>query len=313
MRRSSFVVSLPTRDNDFQRLQQASILEMARRLGVDIQVLYSNNDSVVQGQELLKLIQAPAESRPAGILFEPAGGTALPQVAQASAAAGVAWVVMNHDADYLGRLRAVYKVPVFALTTNHEEVGRIQGQQIAALLPNGGTVLYIEGPSQSMAAKQRTIGMSATKPASVSLKALKGQWTEESAYRAVQAWLRLSTSRQSFCEVVAAHDDSMAAGARKALFECSDQDARQRWAKALYLGCDGVPETGQAWVERGMLAATVVIPATAGPALEMLVSTLQSGVMPSERTLTIPYSFPTVDVLARNRSTSSKTQSVGKR
>ncbi len=309
MNRSVFVISLPTKDNDFQRLQEASVREAARRLDVQIQVIYSNNDSVQQSQDLLELIQAPADSRPAGIAFEPAGGTALPQVAQAAAAAGVAWAVMNHDADYLTRLRAIHKLPVFSITANHTEVGRIQGQQLAALLPNGGSVLYIEGPSQSMAAKQRTAGMNATKPANISLKQLKGHWTEESSYRAVQAWLRLSTSRQSVLDGVAAQDDSMALGARKALLESTDSEVRQGWEKAFYLGCDGVPETGQASVSRRLLAGTVVIPAIAGQALEMMVNALQTGKLPPERTLTVPSSYPALDALAKR----AKAQSAGKR
>ncbi len=307
MKKSEFVISLPTNDNDFQRLQETSVQDAARRLGVQIRVIQADNDSVTQSQQLLELIQAPAELRPAGILFEPAG-TALPQVAHAAVAAGISWGVMNHETDYLTKLRSAFRVPVFEVSANHTEVGRIQGQQLAVLLPNGGTVLYIEGPSQSMAAKQRTSGMNSTKPAKISLKQLKGHWTEESSYRAVQAWLRLSTARQSVFDGVAAQDDSMACGARKALLESPDREARQRWEKVYYLGCDGVPETGQAWVSRGLLAGTVVIPPIAGQALEIMVAALQSGKLPPERTLTVPYSYPALDVLARR----AKTQSAGK-
>jgi ribose transport system substrate-binding protein len=309
MKKSEFVISLPTNDNDFQRLQESSVQNAARRLGVQVRVIHADNDSVTQSQQLLELIQGREDSRPAGIVFEPAGGTALPQVAQAAAAAGIAWGVMNCEADYLSKLRSAFRIPVFAVTANHTEVGRIQGQQLAVLLPNGGTVLYIEGPSQSMAAKQRTAGMNSTKPSNISLKQLKGHWTEESSYRAVQAWLRLSTSRQSLCDGVAAQDDSMASGARKALLESADPEARQRWEKVFYLGCDGVPETGQTWVNRGLLAGTVVIPAIAGQALEMMVNALQTGKLPPERTLTDPYSYPALDALAKR----AKSQSAGKR
>ena len=298
MKKLSFIVSLPTTDNDYQMLQSASVEEAARRLGVSIQVLSADNDSVGQSQQLLKIIQSKTEARPDGIIFEPAGGTALPQVANAAAAAGIAWGVMNHDADYIPELRRAHHLPVFAITANHEEVGRIQGKQLGALLPKGGSVLLIEGPSQSMAAKQRTTGMYETKPATVTVKHLKGQWTEESSYRAVHSWLRLSTSRQSSFDVVAAQDDSMAAGARKALLELPDATARLRWSSIPYLGCDGVPDTGQAWVKQGTLTATVVIPPTAGQALEILVRAIQSSVMPPERTLTVPSSFPDLEVLA---------------
>ena len=85
---------------------------------------------------------------------------------------------MNHDADYVLELRRLYKVPVFAITSDHEEIGKIQGQQFAALLPSGGSILYIEGPANSVAAKQRTAGMNRTKPANIQMKSMKANWTE---------------------------------------------------------------------------------------------------------------------------------------
>ena len=61
-----------------------------------------------------------------------------------------------------------------------------------------------------------------------------------------------------------------------------------------YMGCDGVTKTGQEWVRSGKLRATVVIPPSAGLALEMLVKAVSSGSVPPERTLSAPQSFPTL-------------------
>ena len=55
-----------------------------------------------------------------------------------------------------------------------------------------------------------------SKPANIHLTILKGQWTEESAQRAVRSWLKLTTSHKATIDLVAAQDDSMAIGARKA-------------------------------------------------------------------------------------------------
>ena len=168
----------------------------------------------------------------------PLAGTAFPQVARAAAAAGIGWVVLNHDVDYVHELRRTYKVPVFAISSDHQQVGKIQGQQLAALLPNGGTVLYIEGPANSSAAKDRTTGMMRNKPANIQIKSMRANWTEESAYRTVSSWLRLRTSLESHIDVVDAQDDSMAMGARKAFQELgegdratldADSDHRVRW------------------------------------------------------------------------------------
>src|SRR5580658_5813815 len=137
MKRLSFLVSLTNDDNDYQQEQAAVAEKAGRRLDVD--VIHANNDALAQSQQLLHYVQDSSVVRPDAIVFEPAGGTAFPQVARAAAAAGIGWVVLNHEVDYILELRRTFKVPVFAITSDHEEVGKIQGQQFAALLPNGGS------------------------------------------------------------------------------------------------------------------------------------------------------------------------------
>jgi ribose transport system substrate-binding protein len=298
MKQLDFVLSLTNSENDYQLEQVTAAEEAAKRLGVQLRIMDAGNNAIDQSQQLLKIIQSHSDSHPDGIIFEPVGGTALPQVARAAAVAEIGWVVLNREVEYIADLRKAYRIPAFTLTTDHEEVGRIQGRQFAALLPDGGSVLYIQGPSESMAAKQRTSGMHETKPVEVQVKAMKAQWTEASSYRTVSSWLRLSTSHQTRVDVIAAQDDSMAMGARKAFEELPNGVARDRWLGVPYLGCDGLPNSGQAWVREGRLSATVYIPPNAGTALEMLVNAVQTGTIPPEQTLTVPVSFPTIEILA---------------
>src|SRR5208337_2236291 len=159
---------------------------------------------------------------------------------------------------------------------------RIQGKQFAALLPSGGPVLYIEGPANSSAAKDRTRGMNQTKPSNIQVKSMRANWTEESAYRAVSSWLRLRTSQEMRIGLVGAQDDSMAAGARKAFAEIAEGE-RERWLQIPFTGCDGLPATGQSWVRSGLLAATIRTPPLAGQAIELLVDAYQHGKIPPER------------------------------
>jgi ribose transport system substrate-binding protein len=302
MKKLNFLVSLTTDDNDYQMEQAASAENSARQLGVDVQIIYAGNDAINQSQQLLKVIQSRSEAHPDAIVFEPAGGTALPQVARAAAQAGIGWVVLNREVDYVAELRRTCHAPIFCITSDHEEVGRIQGQQLSALLPKGGSVLYIQGPSESTAAKQRTAGMYETKPADVDVKTLRGQWTEGSAYRAVSSWLRLSTSQQARIDLIAAQDDSMAVGARKAFQDHTTGSARDHWLSRPFIGCDGVRTTGQAWVTSGLLTATIAIPANTGPALQMLVKAIHAGSQPPERTLTRAESFPSLETLTADRA-----------
>lgn len=297
MKKLNFLVSLTTNDNDYQIEQAASAEESARRLGADLQIIYADNDAINQSQQLLKVIQSSSTARPDAIVFEPAGSTALPQVARAAASAGIGWVILNREADYIAELRTAHRVPVFCITSDHREIGRIQGQQIGAIAPPEGTILYVQGPSGSDAAQHRTEGMQRAKPASVQVRMLRAQWTEGSAYQAVSAWLRLSTSRALQMDAIVAQDDSMAIGARKAFQEITDSQQREHWLSVPFTGCDGLPKTGQAWVRSGSLAATVIVPANAGLALEMLAKTVQSGTLPAERTFTDVRSYPSISDL----------------
>jgi ribose transport system substrate-binding protein len=297
MKRLNFLVSLTNNDNDYQQEQATAAERAARRLGVDVTIVHANNDALVQSQQILHYIQDAAVKRPDAIMFEPAGGTAFPQVARAAAGTGIGWVVLNHEADYLAELRRAFKVPAFAISSDHEEIGKIQGQQFEALLPNGGTILYIEGPPNSSAAKERTRGMNKTKPANIQVKAMRANWTEESAYKTVSSWLRLRTSQESRIDLVGAQDDSMAMGARKAFSEVAERD-RERWLKIPFTGCDGMPKTGQAWVRNGTLAATIFIRQNTDLAIEMLVEALKSGTTPPERKMTAPESVPSLPDLA---------------
>lgn len=299
MKRLQIVVSLITQDNDYQVEQAAAAEEAARKLGIDLNITYADNDSIQQSQQILQFVQADAAVRPSGIIFEPIGGTALPQVGRAAVAAGIAWVVMNREVGYIKELRQAFKVPVFGVTSDNLEIGRIEGRQLAALLPNGGSVLYIQGPSETDACKLRTAGLYETKPPAIQIKTMKGNWTEASAFKAVTSWLRLSTSQQAHIDVIAAQNDAMAAGAKKAFQQFSyEGEGRDRWVSVPFVGVDGVPKTGQAWVRSGMLTATVIAPPLAGTAVEMLVSALKTGLIPPELTLIAPRSYPGLETLA---------------
>ena len=309
MKRLTFLVSLTNNDNDYQQEQAAAAEKAARRLGVDVKIIHANNDALAQSQQLLHYVQDSSVARPDAIMFEPAGGTAFPQVARAAAAAGIGWVVLNHEVDYILDLRRTYKVPVFAISSDHEEVGRIQGKQFAALLPNGGSILYIEGPANSSAAKERTTGMNLTKPANIQVKTMRANWTEESAHKTVSSWLRLRTSQESHVDLVGAQDDSMAMGARKAFSEIPEGE-RARWMKIPITGCDGMPKTGQTWVRNGTLAATIYIRPNTDLAIEMLVEAFKSGAQLPERKVTEPESVPSLAELAVSAA-SGKGRSAG--
>ena len=298
MKRLRFLVSLITQENDFQLEQAADAQETARRLGVDIETIYAGNDAITQSTQILRAIQSPPETRPDAIVFEPAGGTAFPQVARAAVSAGIGWVVLNREANYLAELRRSSRVPVFSVTSDHVAIGKIQAQQYAALLPKGGSVLYIQGPSESSAAKDRTAGMQKSLPPNIQITLLRGQWTEESAHKSVASWLKLNLLHRVSIDLIGSQNDVMAVGARKAFEEVTNFEDRERWLRLPFTGVDGLPQTGQSWVKAGTLKATVVVPPNTGQALTMLTEAINKSSAVPERTFTVATSMPAVDKLS---------------
>ncbi|HWR35679.1 MAG TPA: sugar ABC transporter substrate-binding protein [Clostridia bacterium] len=295
------LVSLMTKDNGYQREQAASAQAAGLRLGVDVQIIYAGNDSINQSQQLLHAVQSAPDARPDAIVCCPVG-TELRQVAYAAAGAGIGWGLLNRNADYITELRRTAKAPVCQVAIDQEEIGRIQARQFAALMPKGGMVLYIQGPATNPVVQARAAGMTAGKPANVQVRTLRGKWTDESGYEAVASWLRVATSHQTPIGLICSQNDDMAIGARKAFEENTSGEEREHFCSLPFTGCDACPDTGQEWIRKGLLTASITLPNTASIALEQLVKSLQSGAYPAERTTVLPSSCPPIERLTETRS-----------
>lgn len=290
-----YVLSVPG-DTMYLRAQKAAAQAVADRLGVQLEVISAEMDPVAQGQQLLTLVQSRTSAKLDGILVEPVSAVGLPRVAEAAVAAGIAWVVSNAEVDYVATLRRNSKVPVFVVSQNHLEVGRIQGRQIGAILPNGGSVLYLRGPSMSWWATKRFEGLESTKPKNVEVKTLKivGS-TSESAYNTVCSWLSLSKARPEGTQLIVSQNADFIDGAKTA-FETSTE--RTKWLALPRAGV-GVSDRSRPPVDQGEWCAAVVTSLTMDRALEILVGATMDGLLPPEQTLVDAYSYPHVDDLAK--------------
>jgi len=301
-----FLVALITKNNDYQLEQAASAESAARDLGIDLQVVYADGDTITQSTQVLKAIQANPTLRPDGIIVEPAGGTGLPQVAKAAIEAGIAWGLVNHDAGYVSELKRSSKIPIFIVTSDHAEIGRIQARQLAALVPDGSAALYIIGPTESATVKERKAGFEAVCPKNLRVTVLRGKWTEESGYRSLATWLKLGGSSKSSIVAVAAQNDAMAVGARKAFKEITNPQEREKWLSLPLTGVDGLPKTGQAWVRAGSLTATLITPPMVGQAVQLMANALLKGASVPERTVTLLESFPPIAKLSKLQTVGSQ-------
>lgn len=294
----SFVLSVPG-DTMYLRAQTAAASAVAARLGVQLEVISAEMDPVAQGQQLLKLVQSRTSTKLDGILVEPVSAAGLPRVAEAAVAAGIAWVVNNAEVDYVATLRRNSKVPVFVVSQNHLEVGRIQGRQIGAILPGGGSVLYLRGPAMSWWATKRHEGLESSKPKNVAVKSLKvvGS-TSESAYNTVCSWLSLSKAHPGATQLIVSQNSDFLDGAKKAFETNTSGSERTKWLSLPRAGV-GVSDRTRPPVDQGQWCAAVVTSLTMDRALEMLVRAMTDGLLPPEQTLVDAYSYPHVEELAK--------------
>ena len=288
------VASFLSRDQEFQVLQAEDARSACARQGLELQALFADNNAIEQIQQLFPLIYLPQAERPAAIVVETVTGEGLERVARKATEAGIGWVLLNRRVAYIGELREKFAtLPIASVGTDQREVGRLQGRQFRALLPSGGSVLYVQGPPDTSVAQERLAGMQeSVADAGLDVKVLSGQWTEASGEKVVQAFLRLKTNAGWTAEVVGCQNDAMAVGARRAVGALPDAERRKAWAGAAYAGCDGLREGGQKLVRDGVLAATVVTPSNAGPAIDLVAEVLRTG-RPAPAQVTLkPTSWP---------------------
>ncbi len=300
MKQIRLLISLPG-DSNYLREQAKAAKTTASRLGLDLQMMNANSDPITQSQQLLGVIQSPSEMRPDGIIVEPVSDSGMSQVASAAVAAGIAWVISNARVDYIHALRGTSNVPVFAISQNHDEIGRMLGRQFSALLPQGGSVLYLRGPSTNSLASQRAEGMETATPPNIHVKTLRADWTAEGAYKSVTSWLRLSSPCAEHTHLIASQNTDYIPGAKKAFQENTEGEELAKWL-SLPITAAGVPSQTKPLVDQGVLTAAVVTALTMDTAIEMLVRAIRGGSQPSDQVF-VPASFyPSLEELAQKKA-----------
>jgi ABC-type sugar transport system substrate-binding protein len=256
---------------------------------------------VKQIQQLFTCVQRLTEFRPRGIVVLPARDGTLDDVAREAARAGIAWTLLNRRAAALGKLPDEFRGhPIFAVTPDDRQIGDTQGRQLQALLPNGGRVLYVRGLVASATAFDREQSLrNVLSGTGIDLEAIDGGWTLDGARKGVELWLRTERSNRG-ADVIACQNDEMASGALRALESVATELGRPELLRLRVTGCDGLLNEGRRLVDERKLAATVIVPSTAGVAVDLLARSLQDGSKPPVETLVPCSSYPSLDQLARH-------------
>ena len=297
MARTVLVVLIGSKEkgqvDHFQLLQEEEAVAEAKRAGITAEVVFA------PGFDHLRVIRkrlADAEAPPLdALIVEPTSvastGLLLKEV---KGRAGL--VLMNAwspEVESVAREWGTER-PFGTVSTDHGKIGGIQGRQARALLPaGGGQVLCVTGPQRSSAAVERLAGFKSSLGPGVEVyEAESGQWTEADAIVAFDSWYSLYKTRTFKVDVVAAQSDDLAVGARSACQAVTDKGHREILVNAKFLGVDACPGFGRRLVDQGELFASVVTPATTGPAIKSLAAFWQTGRPLPLRSFTEPQPYP---------------------
>jgi ABC-type sugar transport system substrate-binding protein len=278
MARRKVIVSLLDEHQEFQQYQAADARAAGARLDLEVELLWAGHDPAAQLRQISRAVSGPAADRPVAVVMEPATAAGLDEAGRAAARAGVGFVTLGDRAPAVEALRAEFPGTLLATVgTDNDEIGRLQAELFRALLPRGGKILYVEGPSFSHAAIHRRKSMQAAlRGTDLEVVAtLAGGWSAPSAEQAARVWAR-PHARAERPDLVGSQNDEMAVGVRRALLEL-----RPGWAGIPYTGVDGLPGGGQRLVREKVLAATIITPPPTGHSIELVARALRGEETPA--------------------------------
>jgi ABC-type sugar transport system substrate-binding protein len=268
--------------NEYQQLLRGDGEAAARRAGFDIEVHVAKDEPSQQIRDLHACIRREPDARPRALLVFPVREGSLHKVGQDAGIGGIGWVSLNRHPGYVDDLRRQFPaLPIGTVGPDQVEAGRLQGRQALALLPAGGFMLYVMGPTLTSAAQERLAGLKEVLGGSrVKWSEVSGNWHTEPAEEATLGWLRTVLPSGLRLGLVVCQNDAMAIGAHRALDTLAIELGRSELASVPVTGMDGMDKVGKRLVDEGRLAATIVQPSSTGPAVEWLARFFQGAPVP---------------------------------
>jgi ABC-type sugar transport system substrate-binding protein len=267
--------------NLYQKFLHADAARQAEQAGFTLEVVYCGLGVARQVEQLRATIRRPASERPRAIMVLPAEDASIREVAREVAAAGMGWVLLNRRAALLDRLPYEFpKLPIFAVSPNDLEIGRVQGRQLRAVLPRRARILLARGGSGSTAV-DREAGLRSTLARSqIGMDVLYGSWAFDRASKALDVHFSMPARKTAQLDAIACQNDEIALAAVQALERASARLGKPEFTLVKVFGCDGLPDEGQRHVREGKFTATVVVPPTSGAAIQALANAFERGVQP---------------------------------
>jgi ABC-type sugar transport system substrate-binding protein len=282
-------------DNHYQELLLLEARRAGDRLGVEVlEPEFARGSSWTQVESTNRLLR---EARPDGIVMILAGGQWTRAPFERVVRAGVPVVLLNRIPGWVEDLRRDHPQALVAgVTPNQEGIGQIQASQALRLVEPGAFVLLVTGDISSPAAGSRRRGFLDKVAGRLAVHEIDGRWSAAGAERAAQDWFRVGAERDRPVALAVCQNDAMASGVQRALAKRTAGAGRGAGVRTLLTGCDGMEQEGKAMVERGELAATVVLPPTTPDALEILGRYWETGAT-SGTQVKDAASYPALDAL----------------
>jgi RNA polymerase sigma-70 factor, ECF subfamily len=261
---------LQTKFNEYQQLLREDCQTVARAHQMGLRVFTADNNARRQINQIRELLSEAPARLPSAILVSPVEEESLEGLAREAGRRGIGWVVLNRWSDTLLELRKEFPhLPIFSVTPDQYRIGHLQGQQFKSLLPEGGDVVYLRGPTLASSARRRYEGLlKELSGTQIRVQSFTCDWSWEGGQKTIRDWVEtLSPTAILPRLVVGAQNDSMAAGAWKALVDGARRHHRTDVMQLAVVGCDGATGFGRRLVAEGTLAATVLVPSVAGRAV----------------------------------------------
>jgi ABC-type sugar transport system substrate-binding protein len=292
------LLSLHSAKQEYQRVQAGAARAAAARWSLDLREVYFDTDSSKQIRQISDAIALPGDARPFAIVAETAGGGGYERVAENVLEASVGWVPASEHPEYLGTLRGRFPGRlVCCACVDNQRIGQLLAGMARALLPGAGGLLVVEGPQAAAASRQRRLGLEMGLKGSRLhiVKTLAANWTTAGAEAAAEGWLGPGARTAVRPDLVLSLNDEMAVGVLRVI-----ERRQPDWGKIRAVGCDGLADGGQRLVREGILAATIVMPATAGICVDLAARSRRGEGVPLVTTVPVK-AYPPLETLGAKR------------